>query len=252
MKILIMGSTQGDLSIVNHHAEKSNADVILCTGDLGIFYRKEDFKKLPKSFKSNNFCDYLEGKETFIKPVFSIRGAHDNLSLCNKLYNKDIHIENFTLIPDGEIIKIHNDKNDILSGKEIVVGGIGGSYSPKYYDYENLTGNKRRHFISKDIEKLQKNSVHILLMHDLIGDNNRKKILFSNEVFKLIDSCRPFYCIVGKYHWWSYLKISSSNFVTVPFADRGYLLIDTDNEWNAEGIRFDLDIGGKINDKTIR
>ena len=240
-----MGSTQGDLNIVNEYIYKSGADIVLCTGDLGIFYRKEDFKKLPKTFKNNNFCDYLEGKKSFDKPVYTVRGPHDNLSLCRKLANNDIHINNFTLIPDGNTVSIKSTTEDGLTGKTITVGGVGGSYSPKHYHSNKLTGNKKRHFTFKDIKKLLNNHINILLLHDLVGDNNRKKIIFSDEVFSLIDSCRPFYCIVGKYHWWSHSKLSSSNLVTVPFAEKGYLLIDTNNEWNAEGIRFDLDIGGR-------
>jgi len=239
MKILVMGSAQGDLDIINQYAGRSNADIVLCTGDLGIFYRREDFKKLPKTFKNNNFCDYLEGKKKFIKPVYTVRGSHDNLSLCHKLQKKDIDIDNFHLISDGNTVSIKSTTT------KFTIGGIGGSYSPKHYHCDKLIGNKRRHFIAKDIEKLSKQKIDILLMHDLVGENNKKKIIFSNEVFALVDSCRPFYCIVGKYHWWGYSKISSSNFVTVPFAEKGYLLIDTDREWDAEGIRFDLDIGGR-------
>ena len=45
--------------LVNEYLEKSGADMALCTGDLGIFYRRENFDFLPKYFQENNFCDYL-------------------------------------------------------------------------------------------------------------------------------------------------------------------------------------------------
>lgn len=238
MKILVIGGTKGNVDIINEHLTKSGADIALCTGDLGIFYRKENFEILPKSFETNLFYQYLEGKKEFIKPVYSVRGAHDNLSLCKKLHEGYFHINNFHLLGDGETVSIiHVDKT-------ITIGGIGGSYSPKYYDCDTLKGNEKRHFTKNHVNNLKQHKLTLLILHDLIGPCTKKKLNYSQEIFDLLDSTRPLYCFVGKYHWWGYSKLPNVNLVIIPYAKDGYLLIDTE-DWNASGVRFDMSIGEK-------
>jgi len=233
MKVIIMGGTKGNVDIVNQHLEASNADLAICTGDLGIFYRGENFKALPKTFIDNQFPNYIEGLSKFIKPVCCVRGAHDNLSLCKNLLDGKIKIPNFQLIPDGETVSIN----------KLVIGGIGGSYSPKHDEDKKLIGNARRHFNHNQMNSLlKKKGVHMIVLHDLIGNCSKKSIQYSEDTYRIMNIVNPNYIFVGKYHWWGYSKLPGANVVIVPFADKGYLSVDTET-WDAEGIRFDIDIG---------
>lgn len=247
MKILVVGGTRGNIDKINEYADKSKSNLVLCTGDFGIFYRKEKSYKLPKSFLSNEFPDYLEGHKKFVIPTFTVRGPHDNISLCKSLINGNIKVDNFTLIDDGSCFSIDNDKSE-LPISSIIIGGVGGSYSPKHYNKNKLVGNEKRHFNYNLIEKIKKNKIHILLMHDLIGNGSQKEIVFSNLMFDFLRECSPFYCFVGKYRWWSCSPLQGTHLVTLPYIQRGYFIIDTDN-WNAEAVRFDLNIGG-LRDST--
>jgi len=242
MKFLVLGSVKGDFDLINRYIEKSGADAVLSTGNLGLFYRNERFSNLPKLFRESNFFEYLEGKKEFAKPVYTVRGAHDNLGLCSQLIKNFIHVKNFHLIEDGKTVSIKNNTQDNLPIPDIIVGGIGGSYSPKYYPQDKLVGNAKRHFSHKHVEEINRTKTHILLLHDLIGNCSKKSIMFSDETLRLLQSSSPLYCFGGKYHWWAHAKVSNSNFVLLPYADDGYLILDTNKDWNAEGIRFDLRI----------
>lgn len=226
MKILVIGSTLGNLSLINEYVYQTGCDIVLCTGDVGIFPRGAHF---PKSFYVGRFEEYINQYRDFICPVYAIRGPHDNLSICKKLWNKEIKVYNFTLLKDGESVSIKNNTKDDIPVRDIVIGGIGGSYSPKYYDNIEIT----RCFNKNNVESL-KNKLHILLLYDVIGNISKKKILFSDEFYSLLDITSPFYCIIGKYNWWSSSKIPGTNIVVLPSANRGYLLIDTHDEWNSK------------------
>lgn len=241
MKFLIIGSTKGNIDIVNDYIDKSKADCVLSVGDFGLSYRNND--KMFKYFKHNNFYEYLEGKKHFKKPVYIVRGPHDNLSLYNSLLNNKIKIDNFNIIPDGSIIKVNNNsEDDLFNIKEIVIGGIGGSYSPTNYD-QKLFNSKKRYFNYSHIESIKKQKVHIMLMYDVLENLTKKKISYSDNMIKFIDAISPFYYIVGKYDWWGISKIGNANLIAMPSTLLGYLVLDT-KEWNAEGVRTDIKIFG--------
>ncbi len=230
MKILAIGGTRGNLDVINKHIEKSGADIVLCTGDLGILYRP--ISPLPKVFDESNFYEYLEGTKKFLKPVYTVRGLHDNLSLCSHLTKRQIRVDNFYVMGN----KHYRDR----TLKELTFSGIGGGYSPKCYVKDKLVGGENRYFTEEDIAAIKPHKVDILLMHDLIGECSKKKIMFSEETFDLLDTIVPKYCLVGKYHWWGKSKLEFTNVIMLPRAEEGYLLIDTEDEWNATGVRFDI------------
>lgn len=224
MKILVIGNLWGDIDLINKYIKESDIDLVLSTGNFGIF--KEGHK--PKGFIYNTFSDYFSGEKEFLKPVYAIRGSHDNLFLCNKLYNNELLVYNFTLLKNGEKYIY----------KEVSFGGIGGSYSPKKYFLNDKKLNKN--FNQQEIRELEKKQINILLMHDLIGQCSKKKIIFSDDTYSLFDKTAPFYCLIGKYGWWGKSNLINKNVVVLPDAKKGYLVIDTSDEWNSKGIISDL------------
>lgn len=247
MKILVFGGTRGEICLVNKYIEKSNADIALCTGNFGIFYREKEKSKLPTSFLHNDFYKYLEGRENFLCPVYTVRGPYDNLFLCKQLIEEKIKINNFNLVDDGCVFLL-NDISENLIDKNISIGGVGGSYSPKLYNIPLLFKKDKRHFNYQAIEKLSNKKVDVLIMYDLIGEGNKKQVLFSQMMFDIINKCNPFYCFVGKYKWWSCSDMLNSKLVTLPYIQSGYFIVDT-KSWDAEAVR--LDFGGG-SDSVIR
>ena len=243
MKILVIGNTLGNLDLINDYVAKSKADIVLCNGSIGLF--PKSIKSFPKSFYLGRFDEYISQEKKFLVPVYSVRGVHDNLSYCEKLWKKEIEVPNFQLLKDGESVSISNNTEDVIPIKEISIGGIGGSYSPKSL---SSTNNKtERYFKAKDINSLKNKKLHILLLHDVIGNISKKEILFSSEFYNLLDSTSPFYCFIGKYNWWACSKLVGMNVVVLPSANRGYFLIDTNDEWNSSATSYDFLDGGGLN-----
>lgn len=231
MKILVIGQVHGDVDIVNAHLDRSGADIALVLGNLGIHKNKK-----------YNFYDYLCGLKEFNKLVVAVRGSHDNIELCEKISNDDITVKNFLLLKDSITYNIPINY-EILS-----LGGIGGTYSPISFDKKELFGNEKRHFTKKSVIDITKTKKQLIIMHDVIGEYKNKIVTFRNELHNMIKDSKPFYCLIGKYNFWSAMPMESygcdayhrANLVFVPFAKKGYFLIDTDNEWNSEGVRLDL------------
>lgn len=234
MKILVMGSCNGDVSLINKYLEQSHADICLSSGNIGIF--PKDAKNIPNGW-GNQFWEYLYRKKTFDKPVYSVVGPRDNISLVEKIQSEDIFIPNFCIFgPEGCIIP---QQTDSFGNSKIDVCGVGGSYSPKTYENGRKTYKDKTHFIKKDIDSVSK--CEILLLHDVIGGCSHKDIVFSDPFIEFIDRVKPHYCFVGKFGRWGSVKLGITSFVSLPRASDGYLIIDTEENWNSYGVRFDLE-----------
>lgn len=240
MKIIILSHINGNIDIINDYVKKSNCQAVLCAGDFGIFYQFDNTKHLPSQIEKNkgNFYEYLDGRKKFNVPVYTVYGAHENHSLVDRLINKEISVPNFNILKNGSTVNINGIK----------VGGVGGTFSPTAYKQEKLTGYRKRHFLESQIEELKKEHCDILIMHDLIGECNAKKIVFSNETYRLFESTMPYYCFVGKYNWLGYQKlplvkidqpIKHMAVVILNKAKDSYLVLDTDT-WDAEAVSPDL------------
>jgi hypothetical protein len=232
MRIAVIGDVLGKANLINGYIEKSQADIVICTGDIGLYAKNKSINPYtPHYFDvKHEFFQYLIGKKKFIKPVISTYGPHDNFQGIRDLLDGSQTVYNFTLLKNGEPIRIPNNTQDTLPLKEIVIGGIGGVYSPKSYESE---GEYLRHFRKKDIESLKQHRLNILVAHDLIGSCSKKQIIFSDETYDLLDATMPFYCIVGRYRWFGSVKLPNTRVVVMPKAQDGYLLIDT-KDWDAE------------------
>lgn len=233
MKILVVGDVFGRVDLINEYLKKSDADIALCTGEIGIGKKNDWNAKNPYYFDIHHeFFGYMSGKKKFIKPVISTYGRSDNFSEIRSIFNGATKIENFTLLQNGEPVSVKNNTQDELPISNIKIAGIGGVYSPK--SYKSDSDNYLRHFHISHIEKLQRSGAHILLMHDLIGGCTKKRVMFSEDTYRMLESINPLYCFVGNYHWFTHAKILGTRMVVMPKIQSGYLLIDTNNEWNAE------------------
>jgi len=222
MKILVSGNTKGNLCLLNKYIKEEHVDFAVCSGDFGISLRNTK--------TNSDFYKFLEGREKFVKPVITIRGANDNLYLYRQLCKKSIQVDNLTVLRNGEV----------YTQGSIKIGGIGGTYSPKCYSKEKLVGGEKRHFTKKETSYLYNSGLDILLMHDFMGGCSKRRVKYSEETLGFIEKIMPYYCVVGKYDWWGASKMIGYNIVVMPSLEKGYLIIDSNNEWNSKGVRFDL------------
>ncbi len=235
MKLLVLSQVNGDIDLINEYALKTKCDAVLCAGGLGIYYRFDETKNLPKKVRLGNFHEYMGRYKYFTVPVFTVRGSHDNHSLVDRIIRREIRIPNFNIIDNGETAEF----------KSVKIGGLGGTFSPVSYNKDRLTGYKKRHFSKNQVEKLKKKSCDILLMYDLIGECNARQVTFSSETDKLFTSIKPHYCFVGKYNWSGFQKIPLNTqddkiieymaVVMLENSKESYLVLDTET-WDAEVI----------------
>lgn len=224
MKILVVGKCRNNLNYINQCAEESNSDLVICPSGVGILHQHQNDKK-----HNGAFYEYLKRKKHFIRPTISLIAPYDNWELAKNILQKDLEIPNFYLLGRN------NESIDTLytALRGITVSGIGGTYSPTSYCQDQTTGSHKRHYRKKDILNLQRFHSHILLMYDIMGDCSKNKIEFDNDTLLMFRDIKPLYTFVGKYDWFGCASLEHHNVMTMPAINKGYLVIDTEKEWDA-------------------
>lgn len=228
MKIAIMGAVYGDIDLFNVVYEQTGCDLILCTGTIGLFYYKDNCAS--QRYGYGNFWKYLSGSKKFKCPIVAVPGNKENYRLVSILTSGSIKIDNFKLLSNGE-------KFVFNKGHEgIGITGLGGGYSPKFYQIPSASKNIRysgqRYFNSEDITKVKENSeTNILLFHELVGPYVGKSIEFHQDMLPVLYDTLALYCFVGRYERWfnsSFPKpFHNLETVSLPKAIDGYGILDT-------------------------
>lgn len=235
MKILVLGDIDGDMLFVNSLAEETKCDLILCAGNVGIYYFHD--KLLPKKQKKNNFYQFLIGKKKLIKPIVVVPGNRENYYLISKFYSNKISIDNFIILKQGEKVIMTNENG------AVGITGLCGGYSPKHYNQEQVIEFKysnMRYFKRTDVSKLVENSkTNVLLMHELIGPYIGKNIQFTEDQLNVFFGTTASYCFTGRYGKWIHARLPRDyqyiEFISLPYATIGYGIMDTNNG-NFQGI----------------
>lgn len=235
MKILILGDLSGDINYVNRLIEETTSDLVLCAGNVGIYYFRDQL--LPKRQKNNNFWQFLVGKKKLLKPLVVVPGGRENYYLVSKFYNKKVEMHNFVILQQGEKVVITNENG------AVGVTGLCGAYSPSHYNQVRVIESKysrMRYFGKSDVAKfIENDKTNILLMHELIGPYIGKNIQFIPDQLNVFFDTTASYCFTGKYHKWVHASLPRSyrfiEFISLPQASEGYGIIDT-NCWDFKGI----------------
>ena len=233
MRVLVVGSTYGDLDLYNKYVEQTECDVVLSTGNIGIFYERDK-----RPFNTGNFHEYLNGKKSFLKPVIAVPGTSENFTLVDLIVEDRISIPNFKLLKQGQKFTFCKTPNDAIG-----ITGLGRGFSPVSYrmDADELTGNRRKHMNYLDVMEVRKNyETNILLMHELPAEYTNKQINFTDDCISMLNDTFAVYAFFGKYEKWfcnKYRKASNRNIAlcSLPKFGDGYAILDT-NTWNLNGI----------------
>jgi hypothetical protein len=246
MKFLVVGNVLGDFEKLNQYIDRVKPNYVLCVGNFGVI---KPGSKLPKYF-IGDLTPLISNKIQFKVPVYFVRGPKDNVDICHKLpqHSEDIpklDIKNLYYIPNGDVYSFMNVPGDSIPISCIRIAGLGGTYSTNNFGHKLIDYNK--YFTSYEVEEIKnkgnREDIHILLMNDLIENFNKHEITFNEKLQSLFSCTNSFYCFLGNYHWWGKSKLCGTNIVSMPTIDKGYVVLDTSKEWDAEAVRFDI-IGG--------
>lgn len=223
MKILVLGSLYGDIDLINKYHAESGCDLVLLTGNIGMFYYN-DITCNKKYRKSGTFYKYINGEKTFNVDVIGVSGPCENIEIVHDILTYKIKIPKFRLLWPGEKF--------VYNGK-VGITGLGGGYSPKHF---NEVGVKRqnKYFTDEQFRKAAANGeTNIVLTHELAGDFiGRKNIDFSQNQLAFFNTTNALYYFAGRYEQWLHVEyprpVVPMNFISLPRACSGYGVLDTD------------------------
>jgi uncharacterized protein len=203
MEICVIGDIHGNFPKVDEILETTNADLYLQVGDLGAI-------------------DILDEKSytPFQKPIYFIPGNHENYDYIEEYHNTYIHDtpmirKNLYLIPYGHYFNY----------KGLTIGGLGGNYSPKRYEWnrDNLYMDRRKHFVKDDVDRL-KTAKHldILLTHEAPKPFRYFPNMYDlgvKYINELLDELKPKYHFFGHHHKYWEKQINDTQCYCIPICD---------------------------------
>jgi Icc-related predicted phosphoesterase len=183
MKVIAVGDIHGDYDKLNFIMDNTDGDLYLQVGDLA----------------GSNQIKHMRYPD-LDKPLIFISGNHDDPDLLetfnrSKREGKFLIKKNLWYLPMGNFT--------IANG--IVIGGVGGNYSPnKFYEHRGcLHGRRRVHYTFHEMSKLiiANPKLDILLTHEapsphIVGSKDYGRI----EITKLVKYLSPKYHYYGHHH----------------------------------------------------
>jgi len=198
-RVLVVGDLHGRLGMLEDLIRQNmDVDFVLQAGDFGAYYDDGCCCGIPPRRRHrSSFRDYVNGKASFPKPVFFVKGNHEHFQLLDKATDRISDSEpvpladNLFYIPNGRVVTLQG----------VVVAALGGNYSSACYRRPR-GGLRRRHFSAGEIEMILKwpGKVDVLLTHD-VGEGMIPG--FRNLSQELLDfglRLRPTWWVHGHFH----------------------------------------------------
>jgi uncharacterized protein len=272
MKFLVVGDVHANIRLFAELVNKTDCDAVLQCGDLGIWSLKD--------FTSWGFVEDKHGhyevyntmapitdvtnlKVVFDKPVFFIKGNHENFDLF------DIMHKNGEFDGRYNLNYVAYDKPAVVkNGKETIrVSGLSGCYSYKVYtgglqknrrikvkpetpasveEYLNnvLGKDPRGRFKASEVAVLRNQKSDILLLHEIPMGISMDSILpVKNDtgcsaLNEVIEEMQPKYVFVGHWHRKREVEMGRSKVISLPdIMKSGWLVLDTKTQeivWGGE------------------
>lgn len=153
MRLLLLSDTHGNLQCINDLASRARADLVVHAGDFGFYDcgsldRLSDreirllvkYSSLPQEEKNRilkaapagmadavrehrllgSFQDFLDGREFFDVPVYAVWGNHEDIAVVNRLFRREIAVENLHIL--------HHQKAHRIG--PVFLYGLGGNLLP--------------------------------------------------------------------------------------------------------------------------
>lgn len=219
MRIIVVGNAYGHIDVIQYYAKQYKCDLILSTGNLGLFYPNELKHKTSPIYNGrlSDFRNYILGKSSFDIPVYTVKGRNDSYKLCENVQGKQNFLKNFYLLVNGENISVNG----------LNISGLGGIYSKGRFLQDSGT---QKYMYHTEYEKLISQKSDIVLLHDLVGGGgNKKRILFSDLLLNICINNRPEFLFVGQFDYQTFCPdVNGTNFIVCPGIGKGFHILDTD------------------------
>jgi hypothetical protein len=213
MLVCAAGDCHGKLSALYDGVQRlecevgQEVDLVLQVGDLGVW---PDPKCLDVATRAHGgageFQDwYLAARPVPRKTIF-IAGNHEDFRFLQTHPGQEL-LPGLTFLPWGETIEIAGET------RSLKIGGIGGCFSPSFFDRPQLAGRRRRHYLKRELVQLEHKAagvLDVLLLHDapagrVIAMNNlnhrpRGGTSESQGLAELISAIQPSICLTGHLH----------------------------------------------------
>lgn len=155
------------------------------------------------------------------KPTWFIASNNEDFDLIDALRRGDP--------PPGVSTGLHLLASTAAEVAGLRVAGLSGNYAPTQYDRPRsaLTGDRRRHFVHEDIQRLRAlGSVDVLLVHE--APHGLHWFGYDpgcDPIDSVLSALEPAICLVGHYHRHTEATLDGTRVVSLaPVWDRYYTL----------------------------
>ena len=189
MRIAIAGDIHGHLDLMYEQVLPLNPDVVIQTGDAGLF---PDPAKLDHESKQHaiplDFLEYYAGRKKIPVQTYFIKGNHDDYDFLDHFPQGKI--AGLTYWPQGTLATLG----------DLRCGALGGVYSPSSFgkDTNALSQKRRRHFTAQDIESIARKGFDVLISHD--GPKSEALPRGSEKITELIERVNPLAVFHSHHH----------------------------------------------------
>lgn len=203
MIIVVLGDVHGDFSTVEK-IMKTNPKIKywLCTGDLAD--RNMEYFSPPA-------------------PFYWISGNHESWEKIEKLDKGILKIPNLFHMQNAEVVSL--DKTRVL--------GLGGNYSPSYYDYKKakMPKGRERHYVEDEVKKCMKfRNIDILITHEAPSPYYRgSNDIGRQEITDMLKSIKPKIHFFGHHHRFGIFEIAGVKSVCLDRPKTSWLKTDTES-----------------------
>lgn len=175
--LLLVGDTHQNLSLLLEQCQKIKPKALISLGDTELGLGEHNL---------------LDGTFKFEFPVYLLRGNHEDHILFSQ-YEGHAVVPNLYLIPQCYPFQLEG----------LTFAGIGGNYSPKYYErsfLENKTG--KYYYKNYQLESLYCYKIDVVLSHEApFGIIERdKSYLGRAEISQVIHRVKPRLSLFGHHH----------------------------------------------------
>jgi len=193
-----------------------------------LFDRMEQHKEIDTWVQVGDFGGETKIYKASPKPIYFISGNHENWDEIEKMDNGN-YLNNLYHIKNGGYVDVGPCGIRVL--------GLGGNYSPSYYDKKrkDLCGERRRHFVKEDFDKVKDlivnldRGIDILITHEapspyIKGEGKRN--MGQPLINELINIVKPKMYFFGHHHYDSITEYEGVPSIGLGFGFKTFIKFD--------------------------
>ena len=177
---------------------------VLHVGDFGVWPDPQRIDRATRKHDgAGEFARWRDGGLPVPRRTIFIKGNHEDFDWLAEHGSSEV-------LPGPSLLANGETRTVTVGGASIVVGGIGGCWSPRDFERasSSLQGRERSHYTRDEIERLLRGPpVDLLLLHDAPAgvrfggvDGRRSYVSEAGGLAELVARLRPQLCFFGHHH----------------------------------------------------